>query len=163
MQAFFIAESVGIFDVVENLFDKGACVEIVRGDSEQVAFGGVVEAEYVRVSLVAGQNAVAVVADFVEKSRHFVVHADPAVAIGGNVLGEFLELFLDKIAGVNFDGKSRNFSSCDFLVVPRACVFVVGKGDDFESRFDKACQAVLGPGTVMVGRKIADFLESFLQ
>lgn len=29
VQAFFIAESVGILDVVENLLDERACVEVV--------------------------------------------------------------------------------------------------------------------------------------
>ena len=53
VQAFFIPEAVGIFDVVEYLFDKRTRVEIVRGDSEQVAFGGVVESKNVRVGFVA--------------------------------------------------------------------------------------------------------------
>ena len=90
MQSLFVAESVGIFNVVEYLLDEGTCVEIIRCDAEQVAFGGVVESENVRVRLVAGQNAVAVVADFVEEACDFVIHANPAIAIDGNVLYKLL-------------------------------------------------------------------------
>ena len=104
MQAFFIAESVGIFDVVEYLLDEGARVEVVRCDAEQIAFGGIVESENVRVRLIAGQNAVAVVADFVEEACDFVVYANPAIAIGGNVLYKLLQFALDQVAGVRFNG-----------------------------------------------------------
>ena len=100
VQAFFVPETIGIFDVVENLFDKRTRVEIVRGDSEQVAFGGVVESENVRVGFVARQYAVAVIAHFVKESCDFVVYADPAVAIGWNAFGELQKLFLDKVTCV---------------------------------------------------------------
>ena len=100
VQAFFIPEAVGIFDVVENLLDERASVEVVRRDAQQVAFGRVVESENVRVGFVARQCAIAVIAYFVKESCDFIVHTDPAVAIGWNALGELQKLFLDKVTGV---------------------------------------------------------------
>ena len=131
MQSFFIAESVGIFDVVENLLDERARVEVVRRDAEQIAFGGVVESKNVRIGFIAGQNAVAVVADFVEESSDFVVHANPAVTISRNVLYKLLKFLLHEVTCIRFDGKSRNHCSCNFFVIPGACKFVIGKRNDF--------------------------------
>ena len=100
VQAFFIPESIGIFDVVENLLDKCACVKVVRRNAQQVAFGGVIKSEHVRVGLVARQGAIAVIAHFVENTCNFVVYADPAIAILRNILGELQKLFLHEVAGV---------------------------------------------------------------
>ena len=90
VQAFFVSEAVGVFDIVENLLDESACVEIVRCDAEQITFGRVVETEYVWIRFVARQSAVAVIAYFIKEACDFVVDANPAVAIGGNVLYKLL-------------------------------------------------------------------------
>ena len=66
-----VAESIGIFDAVENVVYEGLCVELVRGKPEQVTLGGVVESENL-----FGKANLAFFGKLDDDASHFVVHAD---------------------------------------------------------------------------------------
>ena len=158
----FIFPDFGIFQVIEHLLHESVGVEIVAPDAQQVAFGGVVECDDVRLVPVAGQRAFAVFGHFDEKSRNLVVDADPPVvlgcafAIGRNQRHEF---FLQQPARVSLyglfcDGGARNLS-----VVPRACEFSVYATVDIQTCLLQAGKPILGPGTVVVRREEGDVLD----
>ena len=124
----FIFPDFGIFQVIEHLLHERVGVEIVAPDAQQVAFGGVVECDDVRLVPVAGQRAFAVFGHFDEKSRNLVVDADPPVvlgcafAIGRNQRHEF---FLQQPARVSLYGLFCDGGARDLPVIPGACEFHV--------------------------------------
>ena len=142
----FVFADFGIFQVVEHLLHERVGVEVVAPDAQQVAFGGVVECDDVRLVPVAGQRTFAVFGHFDEQSRDFIVDTDPPIVMAcGFTLCrcERLELFFQQSARVSFYGLLRDGGARNLPVIPGACELYVHLAVHLQSCLLQARQAVL--------------------
>ena len=142
----FVFADFGIFQVIEHLLHESVGVEIVAPDAQQVAFGGVVECDDVRLVPIAGQRAFAVFGHFNEESRNLVVDANPPIVMAcGFTLCrcERLELFFQQSARVSFYGLLRDRGARDLPVIPGACEFRVNAAVDIQARLLQSGEPIL--------------------
>ena len=163
MDFFDAVESRGAANVVEDLLHERVGVEVVRRNAQQVAFHGVVEGNVGRADIWLRNFHVVFFDHFHKDARDFVVHANPGHVVAvfrlkfEGAFSERFEFFFFEGTRHDFHGKFFDFLAGNLFVIPRACKFGVHVGVYHQTRFFEACQAIFGPRTVVVRRKIPDF------